>query len=428
MEVSTGNHLLSKKYYFYIFFLAVCFRLILLLTFEWEDHIIDSYDDIAVNMLEGNGFSYNGDDPTVCRAPAYPTYLATIFYCFGYHPVPFFILRLIDITLDSITAIVVLWLSILWFPNLNRFGKLGAGIAYALNPFAAYYTLKLGAEPLSIFFFSIHLVILYKVFFQKKLNFAGITLLGISGGILMLNKSIFLPVVILIPILLFSLFLNMRSWSFVLSALLATGISFLILLPWSWRNTAVADRFIPVQTLLGFNFWYDFTIDNNRNLNFVAGKLNTTIFETGKVLLNDGSPYYPYSLDAKQDAKYDRELINRAIKWIKNNPSKFAIKVIDNMFSFWYMVKTPKKMIIAAIFSLTFICLSLRGAVINFSLGHKLESIFFLVLILSIDLVYAPVFSIFRFSLATFPVLSLLAGSALHFHCGLIFCRKDSVT
>ena len=57
------------QYFYIIFLLSVSFRLILWVAFEWKDHIFDDYDCIAVNILEGNGFSFNGTDATVCRAP-----------------------------------------------------------------------------------------------------------------------------------------------------------------------------------------------------------------------------------------------------------------------------------------------------------------------------------------------------------------------
>ena len=49
-----------KRYFLYVFLAAFCFRFILLFALPWEDHIIDSYDDIAMNILKGGGFSYKG--------------------------------------------------------------------------------------------------------------------------------------------------------------------------------------------------------------------------------------------------------------------------------------------------------------------------------------------------------------------------------
>ena len=111
MEKYQSKLVVPKRYYFYIFFLALFFRLCFLFLIQWDNHIIDSYDEIAINLIEGKGFSYNGVDPTVCRAPAYPAYLAILFLVFGHEPEPFLILRIFDIFLDSLIALFVLWIS-----------------------------------------------------------------------------------------------------------------------------------------------------------------------------------------------------------------------------------------------------------------------------------------------------------------------------
>ena len=412
--ISSANSYVPKKYYLIVFLSALCFRLLLLFAFEWEDHIIDSYDNIAINILKGIGFSYNGSDPTVCRAPGYPIYLSIIFYIFGHQPVPFFILRILDLILDSMTAITVLWLSALWFSKLHRSYKLCAALVYALNPFSAYYALKLGAETLYVFLFCVYLGLLYKVLFQKKFGILGILALGICGGILLLNKSIFLPLVVITPVLLYLIFPHLRNKEFMVRSVLTVLISFLILTPWAIRNTRVANRFVPVQTLTGYIFWYDFTLDQNRNSYIAAGKFDKSTSATGFITLDNGDLYYPYNLDAREDAAYDKEMINKGFEWIVRHPHKFMLKIVDNLFAFWYFVETPKKMITTAIFSLAFILFALRGTLLCFSQGLKLEPVFFLILIVLIDLIYSPIVGVFRHSLLTYPLLSTLSGPALY--------------
>jgi len=242
----------------------------------------------------------------------------------------------------------------------------------------------------------------------------GILALGISGGILLLNKSIFLPLVVITPVLLYLIFPYLRNKEFIVRAVLTVLISFLILTPWAIRNTRVANRFVPVQTLTGYNFWYDFILDSNRNQFFSKWELNKTTTAEGFITMKNGKVYLPYNLGAREDASYDRELIARAFKWIAQEPHKFILKIIDNLFSFWYFVETPKKMIITAIFSLAFILIALRGTLLYFSQGFKLESIFFVFLIGFVSLIYSPIMGIFRHSLLTFPILSLLAGPAVY--------------
>lgn len=406
---------LQKEYHLYVLFLAIAFRLVLLFVLPLStDHIIDSYDRIAINVIEGKGFSYNGIGPTVARAPAYPLFLSAIFYVFGYNPEPFLIIRLISILLSALTAVVVFWLSSLWFSNLSRASVMSVGLIYALNPFEAWYTLKITADVLYVFFFTVYLGLLCQAFLVRKSGMIRTILVGLTGGILLLNKSIFLPLLVLIPISLLAIFPDLRNKGFILRSLLSFFVSLSVLFPWTLRNTKVANETVLVQTLAGYNFWFDFSLDRNRDSAIASGDMDRS-FRGDDVLLDNGSVYAPYSLNADEDAAYDSQLTNEAVEWIRNNPRQFLLKVFDNLLSFWYMVETPKKMIIAALFSLFFIFASLGGAVVNFSSGHQRETLFFSFLVFSVNLIYSPIIAEFRYSLVVYPIMSLLAGPFLCF-------------
>jgi hypothetical protein len=185
----------------------------------------------------------------------------------------------------------------------------------------------------------------------------------------------------------------------------------MVLLPWTVRNTRAADKFILVQTLTGYNFWYDFTFDNKRDSAITSGDINQ-VYTGGPVLLDNGRPYEPYALKANDDAKYDSQLTRNAVQWIVNNPFKFILKATDNLFSFWYVVETPKKMIIAALFSLILVAFALQYPAVS---GHRYpkEYLFLLLLVGTIDVLYAPVLGAFRFSLITHPLLCTMVGPSL---------------
>ena len=402
---------LPRRQYIYIFLLALAFRLFLLLAFHWDNHITDSYDTIAINLIQGRGFSYNGLGPTVCRAPVYPLCLAILFLGFGYHPEPFLLLRLVNIFCDSLTATLVLHLSCKWFSKVNRSMAFAGGAVYALNLFAAYYTVKLGEETISIFVFVLYLLLLHMVLFRRKDRLRNTVTLGVLGGIMILNKSVFLPVVIAIPFSLFLIFPGFRNRNFALTALVATVISLAVISPWMVRNMIVAKRLVLVQTLTGYNFWYDFSLDRNRDLAFESGKLDRPF--SGDPVQVDSRVYAPYSLNAREDARYDSKLVREAAIWAARNPASFLSKVCDNLLSFWYLTETPLKMIIAGLFSLLLILTSVWGVNELVSLGQGREALLFLFVVGLIDLIYSPVIGVFRYSLVTYPLLAPLSGCSL---------------
>jgi len=397
-----------------VFGLALTLRLVLVFALGWEDRIVDAYDLIANNLINGNGFSYNGTDPTVCRGPAYPFYLSLFFRALPADSATFTIIRGFDSLMDSFTAVVLVLASRRWFPQIAPGAALAAGLLYALNPFMAYYTVKLGSETLSIFFFALYLLVLYPAFVGRETarRPAWIAAAGVLGGILILNKSVFLPLVVLVPVVLTAVFPRLRTAAFWKQTTAAVCLSLVIVTPWSVRNSMIAGAFVPTQTLTGFNFWYDFSQDTHRNNAVKSGDWNRT-FRGDTVERPDGTPYHPYQLHTADDVRIDRQQISAALAWSLHHPGGFAVKVLDNLLAFWYQTETPAKMLASGIFSLLLLVLAVLGVILSRSAGLSGEALFFLLLILFFNLIYAPIMGVFRYSLVTYPMLSLLGGVTL---------------
>ena len=279
-----------------------------------------------------------------------------------------------------------------------------AAYVYALNLVIIYYTIQMGSETLSNFNFALFLGFLPSIFTLNSNNYKRLIILGVISGLLILNKSVFLVLLFLLPPLIWFVYKNKY---YIKRSIFSLIIALLIMTPWSIRNYVVSRRFIPVQTLTGFNFWYDFTLDRNRDDILSQGNLFKT-FYGAPVILPDGKEYKPYALDAKSDALYDSQLVSRAIKWCIHNPLKFLLKVVDNIFSFWYFTESPFKMLIAGFFSLLFLTLSVRGSFKLIKTNFREHTIFLIGIILLINLIYSPVLAVFRYSLTTYPLLSLL--------------------
>lgn len=389
---------------------AFLFRVLIFWLFSWEERITDSYEVIAVNLLSGKGFSYNSMDPTVCRMPVYPFWLSFLLFIFGYDPIPYTALRFAEVLIDSLTAVFVLRLASTWFPNLRSSQLLGAGIAYAINPFSAYYSVKLGSETLATASLVLFLIGFHGAFVQKKTKLRSVLLTGVLGGFLVLNKSVFIPVVLLLPIVSFLALrqISLRKFStlFIQYALIAS----LVVTPWVFRNVRATEGKIVFQTLSGFNFWYDFSLDKNRNQSIISENWDTA-YIGDTVFVVDGVRYAHYDLAASVDVMYDRIMVRKAFQWIASNPMSFLGKTIDNMFAFWYQLETPKKMLAGGIFSLSSLLIALFSIRSLASCDHEKEAIFFAMTILLVDIVYSPILAVFRYSLVIHPLLLTLVGS-----------------
>lgn len=408
LALSTGSRLLRPGPI--IVLLALAFRLFLFHSIRWEPNIIDDYDCIARNIAEGRGFSFDGRSPTICRGPTYPFLLSAIITIAHQQTTPFSLFRVVDSILDSLTALLVYLIARAWLPALDRRSHVAAGIAYALNPFAAFFTVKLGAEAHQTLIFALYLLLLHRTLTDHTHRIRHTLLLGVSGGLLLLSKSIFFPIVIGLPAI-FLLPSRLRKHGVAAHLVAAIAISLSLLAPWTIRNYRASGRPVLVQTLAGFNFWYDFTLDHNRNDAIASGNLNSR-YAGGKVDLPDGSAYFPYSMPAAADAAYDVILSRQAIQWAKQHPGGMLAKMLDNFLGFWYVVETPKKMLATGAFSACLLALALIGYV-RARESEPCEANILFALPFIIAFIYSPVLGMFRYSLIVHPLLSVFSGIPL---------------
>jgi hypothetical protein len=395
-----------------VFLVALALRASMLLLVRWDNRVTDSYDVIALNVVHGLGFSYNGRGPTVCRAPAYPLYLALQIRLLGNHLSSYGWLRATDIVIDSLTACIIVLIVSTWFCGADRKLAYAGGLAYGLNPFMAYYAAKLGSETLANLCFAIYCVLLGRALFKKYGQALVLwVFVGISGGLLMLNKSVYLPIVLVMNVAAFACLEECRNARLITRAALAMGVSFLLVLPWTIRNYRVSKELVPIQSLVGFNFWYDFNLDAEKNQMLLSGKTVVDL-QAEMPLLDDGTHYNPYTLNAKDDAKYDRQLQLRALRWVREHPGRFAAKVLDNMLSFWYLVEGRNKVLLAGLFSITVLAVCLLGSM-RLARERYSALTFVWLTILAFPAIYSPILAVFRYSLGVYPLTSILSAPAL---------------
>lgn len=390
------------------FSVALLFRMAAVVALPTKPQIVDDYDVIAKNLVQFHTFSFDSVAPTVCRAPAYPFFLAFIMSAIKTRQPNYLAFRIADSIIDSVSCSMVFILSLLIFPGADRRASLIASLLYAGNPAMIYYTIKLGEETLSIFFLLLYIITVMRSF-DRTYNTRGAILCGVTGGLLCLNKSVFLPVILLAPIMKYWFEKRKRTSGFLRQYVVAVFLSVLVITPWLVRNFQVAHEFVPVQTLIGFNFWYDFGLKENRNKAFLSGNLNAPI--AGKdVFLPDGSIYHPYSLSASRDAEADKELVQKGISWVIANPGRFVLKCLDNIISFFSLVETPLKIILASVYSI--LLLGLSGLGLRRSLMNRLgsQSLFISSVVALIVLEYSPILAVFRYSLVVVPFESILSA------------------
>ena len=228
-----------------VLILACSVRLVYILHFPAEALLADvdarGYQQIAVNLLQGHGFSMSSEPPYLAdtiRTPAYPLFMAALYAVFGPHP------RAVVIAQGLLDAALclVLW-SLTCRLTRSKKAALAASLLYALNPTAWHYTNALLTETL------LALVIACLAWAlvpqpDAPAGEPGITrsvLLGLLCGLAMLIKPnlLLLPVIVVSCLMLYS---EGPSRTRIKRSAVVLLPAFLVISPWLVRNGIVAGR------------------------------------------------------------------------------------------------------------------------------------------------------------------------------------------
>lgn len=392
-------------------------------------YVIDAYDVMGQNLLDGHGFSYQAGKsiPTVTRAPYYPLWWAAELAVFGRH---FLLLRMAEGFVDAVTAALVVFMTAalcrlplgrappdagsgdttisarqpLIVPTL-------AGAVYALQPFSMYYAAKMGTET----WFTLWLVLFIWCFVEWCLapGYGRGALLGGVLGVLMLNKSTAVGLLVLLA-LLGVIWTRQRRRVAYLSLVLCVAVSGLVVTPWILRDYRVTGgHFVPVQTLTWFNFWADFDFSP-------SGYVHTVRSHYGP----EGG--HPYSLSAAADVQQEARLRDQALQWMSSHPLAMVNKMAHNFVEFWYLVEGVRRAQVTLAASALELLLAFAGGWLAWRARRRRVVLLVAIVILYFDLVYTPIKSVFHYSLVVVPFLCVLQAFLLAWILARLLGRRNT--
>lgn len=228
----------TKKYWFavLIFFVVLANSFIFLPKYgAWNGPSDIEYNEIAINMAHGDGFSLNGER-TMFREPAYPFFLYLNYRLFG-----------VNVNIIRAEQFILLFLIIYLTYLITRklfdisTARIASVMVSALPIFPIYAT-DIISE-----IFATFLVVLFSYLFIKSIEHQSKVSPWIAGavfGFLVLAKSIF----IFLPILILPIYF-LRERRHGLKNILLFIFAFLVVVsPWVYRNyvnfgkVSIADR------------------------------------------------------------------------------------------------------------------------------------------------------------------------------------------
>ncbi len=237
-------------------------------------------------------------------------------------------------------------------------------------------------------------------------------MLGLVAGILMLSKSVYLPVVIgsAAGLLWFDRKRHLRvALGHVTVLLVVAG---LLLAPWSYRNYLVSEgRFILVQSYFWEPFWQKFVIsdlDAREGMLRPAGRTLQYLLARQKELiegLGDGN-VERLSGPAKELYR-ENAFKGQVLDWIRRNPASYVRNVRSNVWYFWVGAENLQKTLLMAGMQLPLLGAATMGLWLRSDTVGFVRVRFGVALVVILWAEHTIIFAWGRFSLDTVPVLAV---------------------
>src|SRR5215472_513667 len=330
---------------------------------SWGWHhaeIPDSWNKLAINLVDSGTFGFVPGQSTITRGPIFPLVEIPLYLAFGEKYAGWCISLLL---LDTLTCFLVITL----FRKLcGNFPALLAGLFYAVNLPIIYYTAKI-SQVTSILPF----VVLYLYLFSSWECAYSCRwrpwVLGLLSGLMILNKTVYLPIpIVCSALLVWSKRAELKRISQLRPVVVYLVVTAAVVAPWTLRNYVVTGgKLVPVQSL----FWelnvqdvlyYDLTkgvgLDRPEGIT-----LDYFIQHERQILVANGaSPDYTEHVSSAK-WEYTCEQVYRKVylEWLKQDPGKILGVKVRNIWNFWVRAENRQKTLLLTLMQAPFL-----GAVI----------------------------------------------------------------
>lgn len=331
------------------FFASLCFSFFVFPALVESQRVNidpDRFGQLARNIAQGNGFVYEKDGPPVLeRTPMYALILAGLFKLVGGFSLQ--TVQMLQAILHGISSFIIYAIGVRFYKQRTA---ILAQLLFAFHPIAIWYTARIWLETTQTLMLLLIALAMIRLFEMPSVKRA--VLLGFCVGLGCLTKSTLL----LVPFVILALLLYRFKNKGLRLGVITVVATFLVILPWTWRNYQVTSRFLPVNTSLGFNLiqgdiigerWPSSrmtTIDS-----WVGGKQRVD-----SVLNSSRIPW--------ESVEGDRTLTAYALRNYIRYPFAFVWRCVANLSTFWYLSESALKSLLFGLLQISLMFL----AVISF--------------------------------------------------------------
>ena len=304
-----------------IIFLGVLARFLAVIIVG-DQHVDNEWGVMLKNLEENNILSIrdvNGQPmPNAFMPPLYPLFLYVIKFFFSQLNIFLYVVYFIQILLSAISIYLTYKILLEFYSeNICKIGTL----IYSIFPLNIYGASQISSITLQLFF--INLFILGFIFLNKYKNLYGIITFSISAGFLMLLRGEFFI------FFLFSLIFYLLKTKDYKRFFLGLLISIIVISPYLVRNYQIFEV-VTITKSGGYNL-----LKGNNPKSLVEGKAMMGF-------VRDVVPEVKNELDSlkankKYDLMFDDILLNQAIIFIKEDPSRYIYLYSKRVVSFLFI-------------------------------------------------------------------------------------------
>lgn len=286
------------------------------------------YDMLGRSIVAGDGYRWYAEDdlglatryveidtdsaeydprgvPTSFRPPAYPAFLAAVYFLTGVGAQRFLAARLAQALLGALLAPMTYFLARRLFPKRERVARWSA-VAIAVYPLLVIYPLALATENLFFVLVVGSVLALLKARESPRLGWFAIA--GALIGLSALTRSVVLPVGLAAAAW---AWLGLKRWK---AGVVIIGAVVLVCAPWIARNSMLHGRLTGIESSLGYNLYMGYHPEST------------------------GTFRYGISLDLMpiiDDARRDDIGTNKAIGFIRDDPARVPVLALRRLGHFF---------------------------------------------------------------------------------------------
>ena len=384
-------------------------------VFYNQDRYVDGYDQLAENLVLGNGYRFYPDTaPTMMREPGYPLVLAGLMLVWGSN---FAAVKMANLCLALATA----WLMTRLAARMSssRLLQVIPPLLFLFHPATLVAESRGGVETLFAFLIVLFLLVLYTA--MPRAGWGYYALAGAVLGVTVLVRS----TPMLFPLFLLAyLWFIQRDRTPALTICRNIGVMillmFAVLSPWIVRNYRLVHKFVPTASVLGVSAHAGEYLCTHRAEDKpwvvldrdAAGERFKIASELGYPYKDVKDGYYQSFYSSGDELRFSGYLAARVFGEYRRNPLLCARCMAYNLFNFWFAGKSWMSTTVNVLVQLPYMILAFVGAALCWR-DRKFTTVGPIVLlILYVMAVHAPILAQARYSVPLIPLLSILASFA----------------